>query len=74
MSNKNKKVILGLIGAAAIGVIAGILLAPDNGNVVRKKIADKAVDLASTIGDFIVSGKDKIVSKANNMASEISAN
>ncbi len=73
MSNNNK-VILGLIGAAAIGVIAGILLAPENGNVVRKKIADKATDLASTIGDFIVSNKDKIVTKANNIASEISAN
>lgn len=73
MKNKNK-VILGLIGAAAVGVIAGLLLAPENGNVVRQKIADKASDFASTIGDFIISGKDKVASKANNLASEVSAN
>ena len=52
MSNSNK-IILSLIGAAAVGVVAGILLAPEKGGDVRKKIADTATDIASRIGDWI---------------------
>ena len=59
MSNPNK-IILGLIGAAALGVVAGILLAPDKGGDVRKKIADSANDIASRIGEWISSGKENI--------------
>jgi gas vesicle protein len=59
MSNPNK-VILGLIGAAAVGVAVGMLLAPEKGGEVRQKIADKASDIASRIGEFITTGKDKL--------------
>ena len=37
MSNKTK-LILGLFGAAAVGVAIGILLAPETGQETRKKI------------------------------------
>lgn len=59
MSNPNK-IILGLLGAAAAGIVLGILLAPDKGGEVRKKIADKANDLASRIGELISSSKEKM--------------
>ena len=74
MSNPNK-VILGLIGAAAVGIAVGMLLAPEKGGEVRQKIADKASDIASRIGEFITTGKDKlgeagenIVNKARNFS------
>ena len=80
MSNPNK-VILGLLGAAAAGIVLGILLAPDKGGEMRKKIADKASDIASRIGELITSGKDKIEqsedtisNKAKNIASNLSNN
>lgn len=69
MSNSNK-IILSLIGAAAVGVVAGILLAPDKGGDVRKKIADTATDIASRIGDWINSGKETAENAAGNIANK----
>ncbi|MBC7887723.1 MAG: YtxH domain-containing protein [Ferruginibacter sp.] len=69
MSNPNK-VILGLLGAAAAGVMIGILLAPDKGGEVRKKIADKATDFASRIGELISTGKEKLEEGAGKVANK----
>ena len=69
MSNPNK-VILGLIGAAAVGVAVGMLLAPEKGGEVRQKIADKAGDIASRIGEFITTGKDKLSEAGENIANK----
>lgn len=77
MSNPNR-IILGLIGAAAIGVVVGILLAPDKGGEIRKKIAEKATDIASRIGEMISTGKEKmddagdmLTKKPKNFAEEV---
>ncbi|MEO6547853.1 MAG: YtxH domain-containing protein [Ferruginibacter sp.] len=67
MSNPNK-VILGLLGAAAAGVVIGILLAPDSGGEVRKKIADRAGDIASKLGEYISTGKSKVENAADKVA------
>ncbi|MEO7768229.1 MAG: YtxH domain-containing protein [Ferruginibacter sp.] len=67
MSNPNK-VILGLLGAAAAGIAIGILLAPDKGGEVRKKIADKAGDIASRIGELITTNKGKLENAFDSMA------
>ena len=67
MSNPNK-IILGLVGAAAVGVVLGILLAPEKGGEIRKKIADRATDIASHIGELIKSGKEKGEEAAKNLA------
>lgn len=67
MSNSNK-VILGLLGAAVAGLAIGILLAPDKGGEIRKKIADRANDIASRIGEFVSEGKDKVESAEKNLA------
>ena len=69
MSNPNK-VILGLIGAAAVGVAVGMLLAPEKGGEVRQKIADKAGDIASRIGEFITTGKEKLGEAGENIANK----
>ncbi len=53
----NTKVILGFVAGAAVGALAGILFAPDEGKNTRKKIAGKAGDvsdsLKSSFNDFI---------------------
>jgi gas vesicle protein len=38
------KVILGLVGAAAAGVIVGLLVAPEKGTDMRKKVGETATD------------------------------
>jgi gas vesicle protein len=67
MSNPNK-IILGLLGAAAAGVVIGILLAPDKGGEIRKKIADRAGDIATRIGELISTAKEKVENTQDNLA------
>ena len=40
----SSKVLLGFVAGAAVGAIAGILLAPDKGSKTRQKISDQASD------------------------------
>lgn len=58
MSAKTK-LVLGLVGAAAAGVIVGILLAPDTGTATRQRIKDTASDWGSHLGDLFSSAKDE---------------
>jgi gas vesicle protein len=53
------KVVLGLVGAAAAGVIVGLLLAPDSGSSTRKKIKSTAGDWSNHLGDLFSSAKDE---------------
>lgn len=66
MTNSNK-IILGLVGAAAIGVAIGILLAPEKGSDARKKIADTATDIASRVGEWVTSGKEQVQEMAKKV-------
>jgi len=66
MTNSNK-IILGLVGAAAIGVAVGILLAPEKGSDARKKIAETANDIASRVGEWVNTGKEKAQNLANTV-------
>ncbi len=59
MSAKTK-LILGLVGAAAVGVAVGILLAPETGADTRKKIANTAGGLGSSLGDLFTSAKESV--------------
>lgn len=58
MSSKTK-LVLGLVGAAAAGVVVGLLLAPDSGTATRKKIADTAGDWKDYVGDLFASAKEE---------------
>ena len=54
------KLVLGLVGAAAAGVVVGLLLAPDSGTATRKKITSTAGDWGSHIGDLFSSAKESV--------------
>jgi gas vesicle protein len=47
--NKTEKVVAALLLGAVIGLIVGILFAPDNGEDTRKKMTSKAEDFNDTI-------------------------
>ncbi|NVO19169.1 MAG: YtxH domain-containing protein [Bacteroidetes bacterium] len=53
MKDSTGKVIAGFLIGAAVGAVAGILLAPDKGSVTRKKIADKASETGEAVKDTI---------------------
>lgn len=47
----NSKLLAGFLAGAAVGGILGILLAPDKGEVTRKKIIDKSNDFSDAVKD-----------------------
>ena len=56
MTTKSK-IILGLVGAAAAGVLVGLLIAPAKGSDFRKKVQDTAGDWAGHLGDLFANAK-----------------
>jgi len=52
MSN-GQKILFSFLAGAAAGVVAGLLLAPDSGKEIRKKIAKKASDIKGTLENRI---------------------
>ena len=75
MTNRNK-VILGVIGAAAVGAIIGLLIAPEKGEDLRRNIRSTAGGWADKLTDLVESGKRELGnlkstarSEANNVKS-----
>lgn len=67
------KVILGLVGAAAAGVIVGLLMAPEKGTDMRKKVGDTATDWAGRLSDLFTTAKsevDNLRTKGTNVAKD----
>ncbi|MCW3074477.1 MAG: hypothetical protein JWP69_1546 [Flaviaesturariibacter sp.] len=62
------KIILGLVGAAAAGVVVGLLLAPDNGKELRSKITQKAGDWTDQLTDIFANAKGEITELAKKGA------
>ena len=59
MTTKSK-IILGLVGAAAAGVVVGLLLAPEKGTELRSRISQKAGDWTSHLSDLFSNAKDEV--------------
>jgi gas vesicle protein len=55
-----------LLAGLAVGVLVGILFAPDKGSATRQKIADTGNDLKDKFNDFI----DSLSSKAEDAVDE----
>ena len=62
------KVILGIVGAAAAGAVIGMLLAPDKGSELRKKVKDTANDWACQLADLFAEGKTELQNLKNKTA------
>jgi gas vesicle protein len=62
MTNSSKKIIVGVLGAAAVGTAAYLLLSSDKGSDWRKKFADSANDIACRIGEMFTNTKEKVQS------------
>ncbi|MFN9710454.1 MAG: YtxH domain-containing protein [Bacteroidota bacterium] len=58
-----KNYVIGLLAAAAVGVIAGVLLAPAKGKDLRNQIKDKSRDLANKVKSSIKNGRELISSR-----------
>ncbi len=72
MSTKSK-IILGLVGAAAAGVVVGLLLAPEKGSDIRKNIGKTAGDWADHLTDLFANAQGEIENlkgKASRAASK----
>lgn len=65
------KVILGLIGAAAVGAAVGMLLAPEKGSELRKNIADRAGKLGNKLGDTLRQSRDGVKRAVSQVQSEM---
>jgi gas vesicle protein len=54
-----KSYLLGIVAAAAVGAVAGLLLAPEKGKDLRKKIVDKGTDFKDKLKNNIKSNVDR---------------
>lgn len=67
---KNTKIALGIAGAVAAGAILGMMLAPEKGSDLRKRVKDKASDLADHLNDMVTDGKEKLAGLKKKMMGE----
>lgn len=58
--NTKTKIALGILGAAAAGVVVGLLLAPDKGSEMRKKLKKTANGWADNLSSLFVQGKEEV--------------
>jgi gas vesicle protein len=56
----NTKIILGLFAAAAAGAAVGVLLAPEKGSELRKKIKESVDGLVDDVCELLAVGKEEI--------------
>ncbi len=57
---KGNKILLGVLGAAAAGVVIGLLVAPEKGSDMRKKIKKTANGWADNLSHLFVKGGEAI--------------
>lgn len=61
------KAFWGIVTAAAVGAVIGLLFAPDEGNNTRKKIKKRTNSLASDLIDALEKSKEKVSSAAGDI-------
>jgi len=74
MSSTSTKVILGIVGAAAAGAVIGMLVAPEKGSEMRKRVKDTANDWACQLADLFAEQKENLQNlrvKATRSAKEM---
>ena len=68
--NTTSKIVLGLVGAAAVGALIGILVAPEKGSDLRKRISDGAGDVADELSKLLKTGKEELAGLKQTVARE----
>ena len=56
----NTKIILGMLAAAAAGAAVGILLAPEKGRDLRRKIKDGIDEVMEDVSELLALGRDEM--------------
>lgn len=57
---KKSKIILGIVGAAAAGVVVGLLLAPEKGTELRRNIQNTTGSWADHLADMFTTAKSEV--------------
>ncbi len=70
--NSTSKTILAIMGAAAVGAVIGMLVAPEKGSDLRRKITDATGDWTTQLSDLLAQGKEQLNSLKNKAANEAS--
>jgi gas vesicle protein len=65
------KVALGILGAAAAGVVIGLLIAPEKGSEIRTKIKKTAGEWVDTLSHLFTEGKDEMESAAEENINKV---
>jgi gas vesicle protein len=68
--DKTGKVIGALIFGAAVGAAVGVLLAPEKGSEMRKKLLNGLKDIADELGEKIAKGKETVMDEVEKMETE----
>lgn len=68
--NSTGKVILAIIGAAAAGAVIGMLVAPEKGSDLRKRISDATGDWSEQLSQLLAQGKEQLQNLKNTAANE----
>lgn len=58
--NTTAKITLGILGAAAAGIVIGLLIAPDKGSETRKKLKKTAGGWVDNLSHLFEQGKEAI--------------
>lgn len=66
------KVLIGILGAAAAGVVIGLLVAPEKGADMRQKIRKTAGGWVDSLGHLWTRGKEYVSGEAENIKNKAS--
>jgi gas vesicle protein len=67
------KVLLGILGAAAAGLVVGMLIAPEKGADLRKNLKSTADDWVDELSNWVGKGKEYIDEVRNRASEEVSS-
>ena len=70
--NSTSKTILAVMGAAAVGAVIGMLVAPEKGSDLRRKITDATGDWTTQLSDLLAQGKEQLNNLKNKAVAEVS--
>lgn len=70
--NSTSKTILAVMGAAAVGAVIGMLVAPEKGSDLRRRITDATGDLTTQLSDLLAQGKEQLNNLKNKTTSQAS--